>query len=346
MKRLIAFLILFSAVTAMAQIQVTTVKEQDELKRDSLVVWNEFWEGSWWTWRLDPDAEPRTNWERHRDLGQTFTAPKSFWLDKLYVEPGSSANTQAAFDSCESRPVHVDIYEFDPEAAIPDSRVPPIDTLTSQPAILPAVLDSAAIADYGLGVLLEFDISDVYLEEGKFYGFLLKFDELYPNQRLQMEKTHGQYDGGTMLVVYFDGSNGRENVPEFQWSHGGHGNNPVRDLRFFLIETANPGTVVNLKPEIDALPDEFELAQNYPNPFNPETMISFSVAETKEVRLDVFSVDGRLVNTLYNQSAHPGSYEVSWDGTDHAGARVSSGVYFYRLTAGNHTLTRKMMLLQ
>lgn len=94
------------------------------------------------------------------------------------------------------------------------------------------------------------------------------------------------------------------------------------------------------------LPTEYALAQNYPNPFNPTTDISFSLPNASFVSLEVFNVLGQKVNTLMNADMPAGAHTITWDGTSSSGSTVSSGVYFYRLTAGNFTDTRKMMMLK
>ncbi|HXV13986.1 MAG TPA: T9SS type A sorting domain-containing protein, partial [Candidatus Krumholzibacteria bacterium] len=89
------------------------------------------------------------------------------------------------------------------------------------------------------------------------------------------------------------------------------------------------------------------LEQNYPNPFNPATTIAFSLAEHGRVRVDVFTVSGQRVKTLVDEERGAGSYtDVRWDGTDAGGRPAASGVYFYRLVAGDFSQTRKMVLLK
>lgn len=89
------------------------------------------------------------------------------------------------------------------------------------------------------------------------------------------------------------------------------------------------------------------LAQNRPNPFNPVTTISYSVKESARVTLRIYSVSGQLVRTLVDDVKDPGiTHEVTWDGANNAGTQVSSGVYFYRLTAPGFTRTKKMVLLK
>ncbi len=90
-----------------------------------------------------------------------------------------------------------------------------------------------------------------------------------------------------------------------------------------------------------------ELTQNYPNPFNPTTTISYSLANRAHVQLKVYNVSGQLVRTLVDQVQTPAQVApITWDGTNNAGTQVSSGVYFYRLVAGDFVRTRKMVLLK
>jgi flagellar hook assembly protein FlgD len=88
------------------------------------------------------------------------------------------------------------------------------------------------------------------------------------------------------------------------------------------------------------------LYSNYPNPFNPVTSIKFSLAEGKQTTLKIFNSLGQHVRTLVNGHRNAGSYIVQWDGTNDAGEKVSSGVYFYRLAAGGFLETKKMILME
>ncbi len=88
------------------------------------------------------------------------------------------------------------------------------------------------------------------------------------------------------------------------------------------------------------------LNQNYPNPFNPETTISFDMPKTANANLSVYNVKGQLVKTLHNGIANFGRNTVVWNGTDNNGNKVTSGLYFYRLTTDGKVETRKMMLMK
>lgn len=89
-----------------------------------------------------------------------------------------------------------------------------------------------------------------------------------------------------------------------------------------------------------------ELRANYPNPFNPRTKVEFYLATPGKVSLRVYDEKGRLVTTLLQGDAAPGTHVVPWDGTDSNHHPVSSGVYFTRLVTAERTLTSKMTLVK
>ncbi len=87
------------------------------------------------------------------------------------------------------------------------------------------------------------------------------------------------------------------------------------------------------------LPGEFRLEANYPNPFNPATIISFNIPTHEFVTLEVFDALGQKVKTLVSTNLAAGNYQVEFDGS-----RLTSGTYFYRLTAGDFNQVKKMVL--
>lgn len=93
-------------------------------------------------------------------------------------------------------------------------------------------------------------------------------------------------------------------------------------------------------------PASFAIEQNYPNPFNPVTAINFHLAEQADVHVTVYDMMGRQIATLVNQSMVAGSYTTSWNGKDAGGQAVASGVYLYKIVAGNFTASRVMTLLK
>jgi hypothetical protein len=99
-----------------------------------------------------------------------------------------------------------------------------------------------------------------------------------------------------------------------------------------ILETINHG---------NEIPSSFSLSQNYPNPFNPVTTVGYSVPYASLVRISVFDASGREVGILVNKTMQSGKYSVNWDASS-----FPSGVYFCKLTAGNFTDTKKMMLIK
>ncbi|MCX6833331.1 MAG: T9SS type A sorting domain-containing protein, partial [candidate division Zixibacteria bacterium] len=95
-----------------------------------------------------------------------------------------------------------------------------------------------------------------------------------------------------------------------------------------------------------AVPKSYSLKQNYPNPFNPETVIEYNLAASGHVTLAVFNVLGQKVVDVVNGYESAGNKQAVWNGRDENGREVQSGVYFYRLTTDNFSMTRKMMLLK
>ena len=88
-------------------------------------------------------------------------------------------------------------------------------------------------------------------------------------------------------------------------------------------------------------PAEFSLKQNYPNPFNPSTKISYALPSKGFVTLKVYDVIGNEVASLVNQEQEEGEHNISFDASN-----LSSGIYFYKITAGNFVKTMKMILLR
>ncbi len=111
------------------------------------------------------------------------------------------------------------------------------------------------------------------------------------------------------------------------------------DLNVNLI---NPSDV----REANILPGKFVLEQNYPNPFNPETRINYQIASSGRVNLIIYNLLGEEVKTLVNKDQSTGKYSITWDGKNNYNLMLPSGVYFYRLEAGNTVLTKKLVLLK
>jgi len=111
------------------------------------------------------------------------------------------------------------------------------------------------------------------------------------------------------------------------------------------VRVTGLNTVTGVRPETAAT--GFRLHQNIPNPFNPTTTIAYDIpAGGAFVEIAIYDARGKKVRTVIAQDVGEGRHEARWEGTDNRGARVASGVYFYRMRAGSFTSTRKLVLLK
>jgi hypothetical protein len=123
-----------------------------------------------------------------------------------------------------------------------------------------------------------------------------------------------------------------------------HGTITAESKQWFLTEIKRAATAI-APPGLASGPN-ISLHQNTPNPFNPATTIRFTVPQAREVRLSVYDTAGRLVVVLLDGYAGAGTTRIIWDGRNHSGRPVASGVYFYRLTADGFSSTHKMLLIK
>ena len=121
----------------------------------------------------------------------------------------------------------------------------------------------------------------------------------------------------------------------------GTNNLPVGALTWFKIDTTTG--IVNLDPNI---PNKFSLYQNYPNPFNPSTLIKYNIPRQGDVKLIIYNSLGQTVKILVNGMQSSGLHSLYWNGTNESEQKVSSGIYFYRLSAGNFSEIKKMVLIK
>jgi hypothetical protein len=94
------------------------------------------------------------------------------------------------------------------------------------------------------------------------------------------------------------------------------------------------------------LPREFDLRQNYPNPFNPNTVIEYALPKSAHVTIEIYNLLGQKVNVLVDEDQKVGRYRVDWDGKDKKGEELASGIYFYRIQAGDFVKCKKMIMLK
>jgi hypothetical protein len=118
----------------------------------------------------------------------------------------------------------------------------------------------------------------------------------------------------------------------------------------FSVNALDPAIATSVEkeptPVAGNVPVEFALLQNYPNPFNPSTTIEYQLPVRSAVKLEVFNVVGQKVVTLVDQEQNAGRWSVKWEARNDVGAKVSSGIYFYRLSTSTVVLSGKMLLVK
>jgi hypothetical protein len=138
---------------------------------------------------------------------------------------------------------------------------------------------------------------------------------------------------GEITIVEFQ----NENLGDNCWADSAGVNLIIPVLENGSI-TINPQTFIG---ENSRLPGKFELTQNYPNPFNASTTIEYGLPEAAHVRIQIYDLLGRKIETLVEEHKRAGQHQVGWDASGR-----SSGVYFYRIEAGDNIETKKMILLK
>jgi len=119
------------------------------------------------------------------------------------------------------------------------------------------------------------------------------------------------------------------------------------EKRAFYIVAWSEDFQTAVESDVDPiLPTGFALHQNYPNPFNPTTVISYSLPVKANVTVSIYNILGQTVKTFAQGEQSAGTYSVTWDATDTYGKEVASGMYFYKVTAGEYTASKKMVLLK
>lgn len=150
-------------------------------------------------------------------------------------------------------------------------------------------------------------------------------------------KTSPPGDNGNGIIASFDFISSIDQTVEFSLydvnAIDSQGNSILLDVTGLSIN-------VDVKKEVE-LPENYSLSQNYPNPFNPSTSISYQIPNEGFVSLKVYDAIGNEIKTLIDEEKMPGSYEIIFDASN-----LPSGVYYYKMTAGDFVSTKKLMLIK
>jgi len=140
------------------------------------------------------------------------------------------------------------------------------------------------------------------------------------------------------------------------------GESDLRDVEILVLQETSLGEYwISLSRNVDIeddpftavledfsnmLPESFTLQQNYPNPFNSGTVIRFALGQARQVEVNVYNLAGQHVASLVEGHRQAGNYAINWDGRNNAGQALATGLYLYRLRAGDKVKTKKLMLLR
>jgi photosystem II stability/assembly factor-like uncharacterized protein len=173
--------------------------------------------------------------------------------------------------------------------------------------------------------------------EGNFYGGIVMFEAGYDGSLLK----YRQGDSYIYKIPTYTGNplnsfaSHRKGNNLHLWV-AGDGMTLLHSVEYTTDEVEEPNLIIT----------KYALFQNYPNPFNPSTKITFTIGKYIYTNLRIYDILGREVITLVNGMQFAGEHTIDWSGTNSAGQKVCSGIYFYRLQAGEYVETKKLVLLK
>ena len=201
----------------------------------------------------------------------------------------------------------------------------------------------------GYGLTLQYDPAKYeFLEARELDGNLLASGSNRETLFLSSNRTPGELNIGAVRVDG-QGASGEGALAELVFETGGKPSPADFQVSESVLVSVDGAVDLLTRVEIgnlNPLPDRYGLNQNMPNPFNPSTAIRYQLPEAGPVRLSVYNLLGQEVRVLVNESKEAGSFTATWDGTDALGRRVASGIYLYRIQAGDFSASRRMLLLK
>ncbi|MCF7804133.1 MAG: T9SS type A sorting domain-containing protein [Candidatus Marinimicrobia bacterium] len=214
--------------------------------------------------------------------------------------------------------------------------------------------DSVQVGDTGDGIEpMVMTAADLEAEPEKYEGMLVRVNDIEVTALNQYDWSVTDASGGEILIdddiVYTTSDSswfaslgvggGIEYVTGI-WTYS------FGSFKIELRDTDDHGVATSVEPD-RTQPFAYSLSQNYPNPFNPTTNIQFSLADQGPVTIAIYNIRGQMVRALVrNQTMEAGYHTLNWDGTDKNGRTVGSGVYIYRIHAGDFIKAKKMTLLR
>jgi hypothetical protein len=105
-------------------------------------------------------------------------------------------------------------------------------------------------------------------------------------------------------------------------------------------------SATSLNGDRQSQPKQFQLYPAYPNPFNMSTTIRFQINTNQHIKISIFDVNGRIVNTILNSKVAAGNYKITWNGKNTTGNEMASGIYFARVSVSNYISTLKLVMIK
>ncbi len=288
-------------------------------------------------WEITPaanysgDRNLTLSWLQNDDNGKTLTAMRIYslapaasdWVDESGTDQDGSSRS---------------LTKTSLGAITSGTKMTYTISATNSP--LPVELTSFTAEATNKGVLLKWTTAT----EINNYGFEIQRSVTSGNLRGQDGYSDSSDLEGYKTIGFVNGS-GNSNSPKlysFEDNNVPSGNVKYRLKQIDVDGAFEYSDIINV---IANIPDKFELLQNYPNPFNPVTTIVYAISSAANVNLTVYDMLGQKVTELVNTQKNPGKYTVTFDGS-----KISSGVYFYRLTTSNRTgkfvASKKLILMK
>ena len=197
--------------------------------------------------------------------------------------------------------------------------------------------DTNAVLDTLNPTLYWEESNDIDAGDSIYYEVLIAFDSLFTNILIDSNVADSNYSIDSGFVIN----------SQYYWKvYAIDRDSAVTSCNApFFFKTSTTATNMT-EDRINCFPNEFTLYQNHPNPFNPKTSISYSIPELCHIELIIYNMMGQEISTLVNEQKEAGSYTTIWNGKNYLGKLMPSGLYFYKIKAGNHIKTQKMMLLK
>ena len=193
-----------------------------------------------------------------------------------------------------------------------------------------------------LNWMTESEIENAFWLIGKKEISKEEYDKIQSNN-LKITNTKLDFE----IITKIDGQGNTSSRTEYSYSDNLVEYGKIYAYRLVDVSYTGQHTYHNTIIQEMSLPKHFSLEQNYPNPFNPSTFINFTLPEVNKVSLVIFDVLGRkVIELLKDKKYEPGNWKVIWKGQNSFGEKAASGIYFYRINAGEFVKTKKMVLIR